>query len=97
MLASFYQKIIDDVVSHRKAVESAMADQHAQVRQAGNTILEAINEAISDSRMMKEDILSSLDLIKDAEEKDYRPIMESYKDNARKFKQTSQRTGAKVD
>lgn len=41
--------------------------------------------------------MSSLDLIKDAEEKDYRPIMESYKDNARKFKQTSQRVGTKVE
>jgi hypothetical protein len=51
----------------------------------------SIDEAISDSKMMKEDILSSLDLIREAEEKDYRPIMESYKENARKFKQVSQK------
>lgn len=41
--------------------------------------MEAVEEAITDSRTMKEDILSSLDLIKEAEEKDYRPILESYK------------------
>ena len=46
---------------------------------------------------MKEDILSSLDLIKEAEEKDYRPILESYQDNARKFKQISQKTAAKSE
>lgn len=91
-LGSYYNQIIEDITSHRKAVETALIEQKSQAMGSINATLDNVNEAISDSRMMKDDIMSSLDLIKEAEEKDYRPIMESYKENARKFKSASTKT-----
>lgn len=70
-------------------MEALLLEQKNKAIAETVSLLETINEAISDSKMMKEDILSSLHLIRDAEEKDYRPIMESYKKNAKKFKTTS--------
>ena len=43
---------------------------------------------------MKSDILSSHHLIKEANEVDYRPIMDSYKENAKKFKNIATKTQA---
>lgn len=78
-LGGFYQHIIDQILNHQRSVEAALAEQHGQTIGSLGGSMEAVEEAITDSRTMKEDILSSLDLIKDAEEKDYRPILESYK------------------
>lgn len=38
---------------------------------------------------MKEDILTSLDLIKEADEKSFRPVMEAYKKDTKKFRHTT--------
>lgn len=37
-----------------------------------------LEECIKDSSMMKNDILTSIEVIKDAEESDFRPVLDSY-------------------
>ena len=49
--------------------------------------MEMVNDCLKESAGMKEDIIGSLEIIKDAREEDFRPIMNSYYERIQNFQE----------
>lgn len=75
--------------NHREEVleqlDFARAEAQAQVKRGTNTIEECLNDCNS----MKEDIFGAMEVIRTAQEREFRPVMQNYKERLEIFRQTS--------
>jgi hypothetical protein len=73
-------------------LEMSRAEAQSQVKRGSQTI----DEYISDCSMMREDIVGSIEVIKSAEERAFRPVMESYKEKLAVLRSTSSEFGKSI-
>lgn len=86
---NFYQYLFEALQNHKDTVLEAVEQGKAEAEGAIRKSFQTLDECISDCNLMKEDVLGSIEVIKSAEERAFRPVMESYKEKLSIFRMTS--------
>jgi len=87
---SYYRYLIEVLENHRESVLEQVELSRAEAQALVKRGVQTIEDCLGDCNTMKDDIYGAIEVIRDAEERAFRPVMENYKEKLANFRQTSQ-------
>ncbi len=90
-LEQYYQQFYEIITEHKRRVSEELSEEYKEATRDATERAEDIQRSLEDISKMKDDILTSLNTtIMQADEADFRPVMNRYKANLRHHKKITE-------